>query len=365
MSNSLRLDTSPLKIDSKVKRTPQGGILANAYLTRIGVFEYKREDGSITRELRHPDHVFDEDSLATLAHAPLTIGHPGLVRADNYKALTVGHVADVIPKKRYVAAEVRIQDAETVTKVDAGDLIELSCGYECEVVQQSGAYDGEEYDAVQTNIRYNHVGLGPKGWGRAGGEVKLRIDGAAYAIGMPVERKDAEAPKTEPATEKKDTQEIPAAPPAAPPSDPPPPSVASPETIDEIKAIRDMLKARVAELEARLTPAALDSALEARVALREKARKVVGDGVDFAGKTDREVKVAAIKATRSDFNDDGKSDAYVDGAFEYAVDASTKSAAALGKLNQDAASAKPPVDSVEEARKQMIERHMALNGKSK
>ena len=42
--------------------------------------------------------------------------------------------------------------------------------------------DGTPYDRVQRNIRYNHVALGPRGWGRMGPRVRLRVDGAAYLV---------------------------------------------------------------------------------------------------------------------------------------------------------------------------------------
>ncbi len=44
------------------------------------------------------------------------------------------------------------------------------------MVQEPGTHRGERYDAVQTSIRYNHVALGPKDWGRAGSEASLRLD---------------------------------------------------------------------------------------------------------------------------------------------------------------------------------------------
>ena len=46
----------------------------------------------------------------------------------------------------------------------------------------AGVWEGEKYDGIQRDIRYNHVGLGPEGWGRAGSEVSLRLDGAAVQV---------------------------------------------------------------------------------------------------------------------------------------------------------------------------------------
>lgn len=166
-------------LDSNVKRTPQGGLDVPANLTRSGVFIYHMPDGSVQRELRHPDDVFVADSLDTLRGAPLTVGHPGLVRSDNWKQLAVGHVSDdVKPAGSFVSSHVRVQDKGVVEQVEKKDLVELSCGYTCDVDHTPGEWNGEKYDARQINIRYNHVALGPKDFGRAGNEVKLRMDGA-------------------------------------------------------------------------------------------------------------------------------------------------------------------------------------------
>lgn len=162
----------------KAERTPQGGIKVPANLTRVGVLLYREPGGAIRREFRPPDEVFSTDSLATLAHAPVTDGHPpGPVTPENFKAVSVGHVAeDVRPNGQHVSSNLLIQDAPVIAKIDASELKELSCGYVCDLDETPGIWQGEPYDAVQRNIRYNHVALGPSGWGRAGASVSLRLD---------------------------------------------------------------------------------------------------------------------------------------------------------------------------------------------
>jgi uncharacterized protein len=161
-----------------VRRTPQGGLSVDANLTRTGVFTYRMPDGTTRRELRHPDEVFNPDSLASFGHAPLTVGHPGRVTTDNYKEVNVGHVAGT-PKRdgKFVAGTLNIQDAKTIADVESEHLLELSCGYECRMDMTPGEYEGEKFDAQQKDIRGNHVAMGPRGWGRAGPEVRLKMDG--------------------------------------------------------------------------------------------------------------------------------------------------------------------------------------------
>lgn len=166
------------------RRTPQGGLIADARLTRTGVLSYLQPDGSSWREFRPPEEVFHADSLATLAHAPLTIDHPAIVTPNNWKGVAVGHVAGMPERDGdYVAAPLRIHDADAIDKTESGDLQELSCGYACALDKTPGVYRGESYDAIQRNIRYNHVAAGPAGWGRAGPEVRMRLDGGCAVSG--------------------------------------------------------------------------------------------------------------------------------------------------------------------------------------
>ena len=80
--------------------TPNGWLKADATLTRCGVFRYRNADGSIRRELRHPDDVFKADSLATLELVPMTNRHPPeqLLDGENAKVRQVGQVGDTIKR---------------------------------------------------------------------------------------------------------------------------------------------------------------------------------------------------------------------------------------------------------------------------
>lgn len=166
------------------RRTPQGGLIAKANLTRTGVFTYRMADGSSRRELRHPDEVFHPDALATYAGAPLTIDHPGRVTPDNWKAVTVGHVGPgARPEGRFVAGEVYVQDGRAIDQVESGSAREVSCGYTCDIDPIPGEHEGEPYDVAQRNIRINHVAMGPPGWGRMGPDTRLKLDSAEAVSG--------------------------------------------------------------------------------------------------------------------------------------------------------------------------------------
>lgn len=164
----------------KVKRTQVGGLRVPARLTRTGVLEYRMPDGSVRRELRHPDEVFAADSIATLNGAPVTDldHHRSLINTHNWREATMGHVeAARADASKYVSADVVINDAKAVVDVENGRLHDISCGYSCRLDFTEGEFEGERYDAVQRQIRYNHVAVLPKGKGRAGTDVALRLDG--------------------------------------------------------------------------------------------------------------------------------------------------------------------------------------------
>ena len=191
MAQVYRLDLSSGETKAR-KRTPQGGLVADANLTRTGVFEYRDENGGRRRELRSPEEVFDQKSLASYPLAPVTVDHPGRVGPDNWKTHAVGHVGAAVRQAgHFVAGEVHVQHGGAMERAENGELSEISCGYHCDLDPTPGVYQGQPYDAVQRNIRINHVALGPKGWGRMGPETRMHMDSGAAVSGEPTEDGDA------------------------------------------------------------------------------------------------------------------------------------------------------------------------------
>ena len=178
-----------------VESTPQGGIRVPSRPTRVGVFAYRTPDGATRREYRPPEEVFSPASLATLAAAPVTDLHPANpVDPTNWKTLAVGHVGeDVHQDGDHVAASLLIQDQGAIGKVQAGERCELSAGYTCDLESSPGVTpQGEEFDAIQRTIRYNHVAMGPTGWGRQGPSVAMRLDsGDAFEVPAIEQKEDA------------------------------------------------------------------------------------------------------------------------------------------------------------------------------
>jgi hypothetical protein len=177
-----RLDVSEI---GKPTRTPQGFLRVPATPTRAGIFIYRRADGTTRRELRPEAEVFNADSLSSLSGAPLTDLHPReMVSPKNVRTLAIGHVGDSVRRDgQRVAAEITVEDDAAISAVERRDRVELSCGYACELDETPGTHEGQRYDAVQRKIRYNHVALLPRGAGRGGPELALRLD-ARDAVGV-------------------------------------------------------------------------------------------------------------------------------------------------------------------------------------
>lgn len=165
-------------------RTPEGFLFVEGRATRAGVFLYKRGDGSIIRELRPPEEVGSAQSLATLARKPITNEHPSeFVDAKNAEQYVAGTVdPEVVWEQDHSDGFVKVRG--TIMRQDAIEAIEsgrhqLSCGYHADIEETPGVWTdahGTEhrYDAVQRNIRYNHLALVDRG--RAGKQARLRLD---------------------------------------------------------------------------------------------------------------------------------------------------------------------------------------------
>ena len=157
--------------------TDEGYLRATAVVSRIGVFKYFNEDGTVRNELRHPDDVFNATSLDSLKMRPITNGHPNaeLVGANNAKELSIGYTGESVNTDgKFLVTSLLITDKDGVQAVESGRKQELSLGYQTELIPEEGVYNGERYDYRQTNIVYNHLAIVERG--RAGAEARINFD---------------------------------------------------------------------------------------------------------------------------------------------------------------------------------------------
>ena len=336
-----RWDTFALS-GKNFERTPQGGIRAPAYFSRSGVLEYDLHDGTTRREWIPPEELFRPESYKTLHDAPITVHHPdgGEVQSGTYQRLTVGHVSsDVCPEaNEFLAGTAVVQDEGTVRLALGESLSEFSAGYLSALEMTSGVVPpgypdaGKPYDCIQRNRKYNHVAFLPPGMGRAGPEVKLRLDSKGNQIG-PTTKEDehmdpemlaalqkliALLPKLEALTAAP-APPAPAAPPAAPTTDTTPapaaPAPEQPKQDEAPAATTPEEKKTDAKEQAEAQERIVNDAIE----LRHQASKVLGSEYDFKGKKNREVMLDVIKHVDSKYKTDGKSDEALRAVFDMAV----------------------------------------------
>ena len=166
-----RLDSVPL---GKAVYTEEGYLRDRPILTSTGIFEYRNPDGTIRRELRLPEEVFAPESLKSYKGKPIIITHDaGLITKDNVHQEGVGTILSEGERDgNDVRAEIIIHDTDEMKK---SGLKELSLGYNLDLDETPGVFEGQPYDAVQRNISINHLALVLEA--RAGDQARLNIDG--------------------------------------------------------------------------------------------------------------------------------------------------------------------------------------------
>lgn len=171
-------------IYASMKADSNGFLKGRAVITTTGVFPYVREDGTIQWELRSPEEVFHPDSLNTLRMAVVTNDHPdALVTPESAAAVMVGSLGEEIIVDQFkgrVASNLTVSVKDAIDDVQDGKRA-LSAGYSCDVMMETGNYNGVPYDAKQVKIRYNHVAIVDRG--RAGDAAVMRVDGYQAAPG--------------------------------------------------------------------------------------------------------------------------------------------------------------------------------------
>lgn len=357
------------------KRLKDGTLRADAYLTRTGVFEYRNADGSIRRELRTSKEVFDADALESFAMVPVTDDHPpGLLVADTAKEHARGTTGENVRRDgEHVRATIKVFDSATIAAMEAGKR-QLSCGYECDLVETPGTDPVfGRYDAIQTNIRGNHVALVDSG--RAGPDVAVRLDsGAAVMVGetradMPEENEimsnvkiridgvEVEVPELAAQLVVKAQTAATAALEAATAS-----ATEATKTATEAVAKADAQAAELDAAKAALAEATDESKVrarvDARVALETMARAHLDAAIDLAKMPDLAIKVAIVEALAEVKLDEAKaaSPVYVDARLDAELERASKATPHLDAARVAAGAAGPRNDA-ESAYAEMVNRN--------
>lgn len=351
--------------------TPSGFLVAEPRVARIGIQIYKghevgRPDMDEVRVYRPETEVFDKRAMVSLAHKPVTLDHPDTqVDATNWKEFAVGNsTGDVARDGEYIRVPLALMDAAAI-KAARSHKSQLSVGYSANLKWESGeTNDGQFYDAVQTEIRANHIALVSNA--RGGNKLKmgddlfdhkdsherrtpmtertLNLDGVNIALedkdGQIVERhlktlndttadlrkqlgeSQSKATELQKAIETKDG-----------------------EIIGLIKKLAD----------AEWTPAKRDEAIRTSLEVFERARRVLGDKLVTDGKSDAEIKRDVVAAEIGDEEAKAMSDEAIAGVFR-AVTRETKKDDGLRRTVDALSRPLPQVNASQAAHQKYVER---------
>lgn len=314
---------------------------------RVGIQEYRRADGTIQRELRLPEDVFHPDALNSAKGKPISLDHAdGRVTKKNAHRVTIGTMLDSLKQDGdNVRADIVIHTPDSI-----GERRQLSLGYTAKLDMTPGVHPVYgEYHARQFGIAVNHLSVVKTA--RAGPIARLNLDGNE-------EFTNPQEYQTMTVKVKLDNGiEYDAAPEVA--AELNKLRADASEVAEKLKAI-PQLQAKVDALEADAKGFAekLDAAkAEGRAAAAERAKLeqvAAGFKVDCNDKSDLEVKQAVILAVRKDAKLDGKDEAYINAAFDLAVETKGDAAIAAQRQAVQHNDGKTPTNGSADARAKMI-----------
>jgi len=342
--NCFRYDVSAIQ---NYEFTDEGYLRVKARIARTGIQSYTDASGGIRLEYRPEEEVAADAALDSFREKCVTKEHPPvLLDASNTKDYAVGFTsADVSYSEGFVESTLTVTDKETIDEIMRGNVREVSCGYKVDYSPEPGiTSDGQHYDGIQKNIRGNHVAIVNRA--RGGAQVRLMLDSAdaavndlinhstgvimaaniafdgvsfeadpALAAAISAERDDAKGSYADMKRKYEDAM------------------AEASKMKEEMDAMQKEMKGKCDSAEGRADALAeeveslktdldaakqvnVDSLVEERIALIDKARTSLDSAFDFAGKSAREIMEASIKAVRGDADLSERSDDYVTAMFD-------------------------------------------------
>lgn len=151
-------------------------------LSKVGVFPYlgkqissELEPDKIYQVYRPAEELLSDETINSFKLLPIVDDHtmlgtePGMMPAEE-KGVHGTSGSDVYGKDGKLYGDLKIYSETLKDEIEAGKK-ELSMGYFCDYELTPGTFDGRHYDAVQRNIRGNHIALVEEG--RMGSDVRV------------------------------------------------------------------------------------------------------------------------------------------------------------------------------------------------
>lgn len=353
-------------VQSEPVRVGENGVaILPMVLARAGLWDFTDDYGKPYVALESPDEVFSESFINQWKGLPIILDHePGeWIDESNVTQRIVGVVLGARQDGQYVVGEGAVWHPDALRALREG-MVELSKGYACDVIDESGTWvengEAREYNKIHTNMRLNHVAIVQRG--KCGGpcrvvlqSVQSKKDGCAHTELCTKEQetvmtgeesmefrftvggkefviKDAEGAKLfqdalnkhfeEHKAETKASEELPKA----------------QERIAALEAEAKVYRTKCEEFEKRVRALESGEALQAmvseRLALVRKAEERI-PGFVADGRSNREIMTSVIRTFDSEFKDEGRSDAEIKAVYEALLRAesaiATQAARAIGQ----------------------------------
>lgn len=156
-------------------------------ISMVGVFPYTGKqidyDGSyrlnptqIYWVFRSPQELFAPEAIKSFNGLPIRVGHvmlgKGFASVDKEPIDgAIFNVRQSLDQPEYLIADFKIYTDKMQDILKQGKIKELSLGYRCQYVKESGVYNGTPYEFKQANLRGNHLALVEHG--RCGSSVRV------------------------------------------------------------------------------------------------------------------------------------------------------------------------------------------------
>ena len=162
-------------------------------ISKVGVFDYSGAQLGLTGDeaykvfkvYRPEEELSSKDAIDSFKlvpfiddHAMLGAEDDGLTPAER-KGIQGVIGEDVYFDAPYLRGNLKIYSESAKDLISSGDKVELSPGYRCRYEFTSGVFDGQHYDAIQRDLRGNHLALVDEG--RTGPDVKV-LDSMRFTL---------------------------------------------------------------------------------------------------------------------------------------------------------------------------------------
>lgn len=148
------------KIGNTREKTPEGYLLCrDVPISRIGEFDYSALEtgipgkGGIVKMSRTASELFKPETISSFEGKPVVFGHGVFPTAENWSCVAKGHAQNVRQVGETLTADLLITAADAIAKIEAGELEEISCGYDANSIADAPGF------GHQAGIVGNHIAL--------------------------------------------------------------------------------------------------------------------------------------------------------------------------------------------------------------